>query len=74
MLQLPSWYSGDRDSRFEHCNQQWLKYCGQAGAKAMMPDISSLENIKNSWVRLVPNINMGDKFFMELGFQERIKV
>jgi len=74
MLQLPSWFNGDKDSRFEHCNQMWTRFAGTAGAKAMMPDLVQLESIKNSWVRLIPNINMGDKFFVELNFQESVRV
>lgn len=74
MLQLPSWFNGDKDSKFEACNQMWLKHAGQAGAKAMMPDVVQLENIKNSWVRLIPNINSADTFFMGLNNQEQLKL
>jgi hypothetical protein len=74
MLQLPSWYNGDKDSRFEHCNRLWLTHAGQAGTKAMMPNIVQLENIKNSWVRLVPFINHADTFFTGLNNQEKLKL
>jgi hypothetical protein len=35
---------------------KWLKYCNQAGANAMMPDLTMLENIKRSFISLRPNL------------------
>lgn len=35
---------------------KWNWYCNQAGANAMMPDLTTLENIKRSFISLKPNI------------------
>ncbi len=73
MLQLPEWFAGEKNN-FERCKQIWEQKCGQAGTKAMMPDITQLENIKNSWVRLIPEINAADTFFMYQKNQERLNL
>ena len=36
----------------------------------MMPNIDKVENIKNSWVRLKPNINQYDTFFSGMNIRE----
>ena len=61
-LALPDWFEG-RNNNWERADQQWQFYCGQAGAKAMAPDLPKLENIKNQWVRLIPDMNAGKLFF-----------
>lgn len=73
MLMLPDWFAG-KHNRYEEAELKWQFYCGQAGAKSMMPDLSRLENIKNQWVRLVPDINRGCQFFNGLSQQERVNI
>lgn len=46
--------------------QKWYWYCNQAGAKAMMPDIAKLENIKRNYLKLKPDLYRFDKFFSNI--------
>jgi len=51
----PEWIIGNiRDSVFSHAQERWDWYCGQAGAKAMMPSLSEMENIKKAFFSLRP--------------------
>ena len=38
----------------------------------MMPDADQMESVKNTWLRLVPNINEHSNFFRTMGEQEII--
>lgn len=72
-LLYPRWLNGEiRDGQYVHAQNQWLKYCGQAGAKAMMPDLPKMENLKNQWVRLIKPINDAHTAFNFIGDQELI--
>ena len=55
---------------FQHSEQEWMWYVGQAGNKAKMPNIDQLEAIKNMTMRLLPNINAHETFFKNLGSPE----
>lgn len=41
---------------YKDAEQKWHWYCRQAGAKAMSPDIFTLENIKRNYLSFVPNL------------------
>lgn len=73
MLALPDWYAG-RGSRYEDCRAKWNFYCVGAAAKANSPDLMRLENIKDQWVRLLPNINRFSTFFANLNKQENLNL
>ena len=55
---------------FEHSQQEWMWYVGQAGNKAKMPNIDQLETIKNQTMRLLPNVNAHETFFKTQGSPE----
>ena len=55
---------------FEHSQQEWMWYVGQAGNKAKMPNIDQLEAIKNQTMRLLPKVNAHETFFKSLGSPE----
>lgn len=40
---------------YQDAEVKWNKYCNQSGAKAMMPDIFTLENIKRNYISLLPS-------------------
>lgn len=46
---------------WQHAEQRWLKYCGQARAQANMPDISKAAHFRKMWVKLVPDWNQDYK-------------
>ena len=55
---------------FEHSQQEWMWYVGQAGNKAKMPNLDQLEAIKNQTMRLLPKVNAHEIFFKSLGSPE----
>ncbi len=66
-----AWRRGElRSDIFEHSQQEWAWYVGQAGNKAKMPSIDQMEGIKNQVMRLLPKINHHETFFRSLGSPE----
>jgi hypothetical protein len=72
-LLYPMWRDGRvRDAVYYDARNSWNFYCKQAYANAMMPNVDMLESIKNSWLRLIPEISEHDNFFSTLGQQQVI--
>ena len=70
-LYYPKWVTGTiRDAVYYDARRSWNYYRKQAYGEAMMPDKGQLESIKNTWLRLIPNINEYDTSFSNLGQQE----
>ena len=55
---------------FQHSEQEWQWYVGQAGNKAKMPNLDQIEAIKNQTMRLLPKVNQHETFFRSLGSPE----
>lgn len=71
-LMYPLWKIGKiRDAVYYDARRSWNFYCKQAYGNAMMPDADQLESLKNSWLRLVPEIRENRGFFSTLG-QEQV--
>ncbi len=65
------WRKGEiRSDIFQHSEQEWQWYVGQAGNKAKMPNIDQIEAIKNQVMRLLPRVNHHETFFRSLGAPE----
>ena len=60
-----------RDTYF-YTQQQWNFYRNQAYAEAMMPTAGDMENIKNEWNRLIPEIEASDTFFKDINSRDHI--
>lgn len=58
------------DKVYQHSEREWNWYVGQARASGNMPDISQLENIKNTLQRLLPLNDEFNRGFRNLGKQE----
>lgn len=56
---------------YQDAEVKWNKYCNQAGTKAMMPDIFTLENIKRNFLSFVPKINSYNNFFDDLNVNNK---
>lgn len=70
-LLYPKWAAGQiRDAVYYDAKRSWNYYCKQAYGDAMMPDPDQMESIKNSWLRLVPNIDAHSSFYSSMGEQE----
>tara|TARA_B100000768_G_C11255355_1_gene366120 strand:- start:265 stop:1185 length:921 start_codon:yes stop_codon:yes gene_type:complete len=66
-----AWRKGElRADIFQHSEQEWAWYVGQAGNKAKMPNLDQMESIKNQVMRLLPNVNHHETFFRTLGSPE----
>lgn len=72
-LLYPKWATGRiRDAVYSHAQSSWNYYSKQAYGNALIPNQDQLESIKNTWVRLVPNINAHNTFYSTIGQQEQI--
>jgi len=70
-LLYPQWAAGQvRDAVYYDAKRSWNYYCKQAYGDAMMPDPDQMESVKNSWLRLIPNINQHSEFYSTVGEQE----
>jgi len=66
-----AWRRGElQQAVFQHSEQEWQWYVGQAGNRAKMPSIDQIEAIKNQTMRLLPKINQHETFFKSLGNPE----
>lgn len=52
------------------CRQKWNFYCLQARGTANAPDLETLEQIKNMWIRLIPNYHEYQEDFYTSGRPE----
>jgi hypothetical protein len=67
-LYYPQWVAGQiRDAVYYDARRSWNYFSKQAYGNALMPNTDSLESIKNSWLRLVPEINEHQSGFSTLG-------
>lgn len=72
-LSYPKWKQGTiRDEVYYDARRSWNFYCKQAYGNALMPNKDQLESIKNTWLRLVPEINEHSTGFSTLGERQII--
>lgn len=70
-LMYPQWRMGQvRDAVYYDARRSWNYYCKQAYGDALMPDRDEMESVKNTWLKLVPEINSHDNFFNTMGQEE----
>ena len=55
-----------------YTQQQWNFYRNQAYAEAMMPTAGDMENIKNEWNRLLPEMDFDKQFFKDISEEQTI--
>ena len=67
-LMYPDWRTGKiRDAVYADAKRSWNYYCKQAYGEALMPNKDQMESIKNTWLRLVPEINEHSTAFSTMG-------
>lgn len=72
-LYYPQWKQGSlRDAVYYDARRSWNYHCKQAYGIALMPNIDQLESIKNSWLRLVPELHEHSTGFSTLGERQNI--
>lgn len=59
---------------YDKLENDWLTKCMAARGKANMPNLDQMENIKNSWVRLIPQMNEHASFFTNMNAQEQLRL
>lgn len=65
------WRAGRIGERiYRDTERKWEKFTIGAANQAKMPNIDKMENIKNQWIRLKPQINRYDNFFQDLSTRE----
>lgn len=70
-ITYPQWKNGTvRDAIYYDAKSSWNYYRKQAYGNAMMPNADQLESIKNTWIRLIPEINANKNFFSAIGQQD----
>lgn len=63
----PKYLKGEvTENAYQDTWSKWQWYCNQAGAQALMPDLSTLDNIKRSFLSLKPRPYLFDNFFKSL--------
>jgi|31_taG_2_1085359.scaffolds.fasta_scaffold01057_10 hypothetical protein len=72
MLDYREWRKGNvPDKVLQKSEQDYLFYINSARGSANMPNERQLRNLKNIWVRLMPNMNDENRFFRKIDQQER---
>ena len=72
-LLYPQWKEGRvRDAVYYDARRSWNYHCKQAYGNALMPNKDQLESIKNTWLRLVPEIMEHNTSFSTLGERQLI--
>ncbi len=67
-MMYPDWMTGKvRDGVYFDARRSWNYYCKQAYGDALMPNKDQMESIKNTWLRLVPEINEHSTGFSTMG-------
>jgi hypothetical protein len=67
-LMYVQWKLGQvRDAVYYDARRSWNYYCKQAYGDAMMPNQEQMESIKNTWLRMVPELGEHEGFFTTLG-------
>ena len=67
-LTYPDWRAGHvRDAVYYDARRSWNYYSKQAYANAIMPNRDQMESIKNTWLRLIPEIHEHSTGFSTVG-------
>ena len=74
-LKYPEYLNGRMPQHvYYDMRRSWNFYRSQAYAEIMMPTADELENIKDDWHRLMPNINEHETFFQTMSVPENIHI
>jgi hypothetical protein len=73
-LLYPQWKQGTiRDAVYYEAKRSWNYCCKQAYGNLMMPSTADeLESIKNTWLRLIPDLESHKTFYTKQGQREQV--
>ena len=75
MIDRMWWRKGSLpEAVYRDSQRDWEWYVKQARGAVAMPNLDAMENIKNQWVKLKPNMNSHQTFFTDLASPERRKL
>ena len=70
-LTYPDWRRGlVHGSVYQHAESKWNFYSRQAYGNAMMPDLSGMKTLINTWHRLIPSLDEDHNAYNDIGSQE----
>ncbi len=68
MRTYPDYLNGKlRDGVWDRVEEDWNHRCMQARVEGYKPDLDDMEQIKNMWNRLIPNMNAATTFYHGMG-------
>lgn len=72
MLMQREFYASRKGAtqKLQKAEMDWQNYCGQAGARSMMPNLDQLENMLRQRQHLLPKQNRYSEFFKDLSQRE----
>lgn len=72
-LSYPEWRTGKiNENIYYDARRSWNFYSKQAYAESMMPNQDEMETIKNTWIRLVPDMSADSDFYESISDRQVI--
>lgn len=72
-LKYPDYLNGRMNREIYYdIRRSWNFYCKQAYGESLMPNYDEMESMKNSWLRMYPEINEHDTFYSTVGDRQSI--
>lgn len=73
-MRSPEMLNNQRLKDYEYCRQMWNRYCGQARARANMPDIHMAENLKNTFFRQIRDLSAPLTDYTDIGTPQNLNL
>lgn len=72
-LKYPDWLNGTLTSeKYYHMQRSWNFYCKQAYGDSLAPNYDEMESIKNTWLKIYPEVNDHSTFYSTTGERQHI--
>ena len=72
-LKYPDWLNGTLTSeKYYHMQRSWNFYCKQAYGDSLAPNYDEMESIKNTWLKIYPEVNDHSTFYSTSGERQHI--
>lgn len=73
-MRNPEIFKNKKLQDFDYVRQMWLRYCVQARANAIMPDVDTIQRLANNWMRLVNITNFDQDLYNGIGKQQNLNL
>ena len=72
-LKYPDWLNNTITSeKYYHMQRSWNFYCKQAYGDSLAPNYDEMESIKNTWLKIYPELNDHSLFYSTSGERQHI--